>query len=69
MEPPIKDPPRRGHNSNNLSTKVIASNVHFPILLIHFVSLKSRQPLYKRQNGWPQRVLYPEVPLKHKIHF
>ena len=53
VEPPIKDPPRGEHNRNNLSTKDIRQcpKCLFSILLMHFEPLKSRQPLYKRQNG------------------
>ena len=36
----------RTHNRNNLSIKEVP-NILFPILLIHFEPLKSRQPLYK----------------------
>ena len=35
----------------------------FPIVLIHFMPLKSGQPLYSGQNGWLPCVLYEEVPL------
>ncbi len=33
------------------------------VYIIHHEPLKSRQPLYKGQNGWYQRVLCLEVPL------
>ncbi len=56
MEPSLKDPPRGWHNS-----LFKFPNVHFLILLIHFEPLKSRQPLFKGRNGWPQSVLYSEV--------
>ncbi len=41
--------------SNNLST-IKGHSAHFPILLIHFEPLKNIKPLYKGQNGWPQRI-------------
>ena len=34
----------------------------FPIVLIHFIPLKSGQPLYSGQITWSQCVLYREVP-------
>ncbi len=58
VEPPIKDPLRRGHNGNNLFTKDT-----FQSRKCSFPTLYSGQPLYKGENGWPQRVLYSEVPL------
>ncbi len=62
---PIRDPPRRGHFINNLSTKDMlpVRNDYFLILLIHFEPLKSGQPLYKGQGSWPQCVHCSEVPL------
>ncbi len=63
VEPPIKDPLRRGHNKNNLSTKDTFQSQMLIFPLIHSEPLKRGQPLNKRQNGWPQRVLYSEVPL------
>ena len=65
VEPLIKDPPRRGHNRNNLSTKdtLQSPKCLFPILLIHFEPLKIGKPLYKGQNGWPQHVRCSGVPL------
>ncbi len=64
VEPPIKDPLRRGHNRNNLSTKdTFPKSQMFLFPLIHPEPLKCGQPLNKRQNGWPQRVLYSEDPL------
>ena len=38
---------------------------HFisPILLVHFEPLKSKQPLYKGQSSWSQRVAGPKVPM------
>ena len=40
-----------------------APKVDFPIVLIHFLSLKSGQPLYSGQITWSQFVLYREVSL------
>ena len=70
VDPLIKDPPSNGHDRNNLSTKDIfrVPNVHFPILFIHSEPLKSRQNLYKGQNGWPQCVLCLEVPLYSYVY-
>ena len=44
VEPPIKDPLRRGHNKNNLSTNdtLQSPNVHFPIFLIRFEPSKEQ---------------------------
>ena len=63
MEPPIKDSQSKGHNRNNLSIKgtLQGPKCSFPIFLIHSEPLKSGQPLYKGQHGWPERVLCLEV--------
>ena len=49
VEPPIKDPPSKGHNRNNLSTK---DTFQGPKCCLS----------YSGQNGWSQSVLYSEVP-------
>ncbi len=60
-----KDPLKRGHNRNTLSTKDKGhtsrsqlSNVHFPTV---FNTLLTTD--ISRQNGWLQRVCCSEVPL------
>ncbi len=69
VEPPIKDPPRGGHNRNSLFTKdTLKSPKRFLILLRRFEPLKSGQPLYKGQNGWPQHFLHSQVPLYTVFH-
>ena len=47
----IKDPLRGGHNRNNPSTKDMIHGLK--CIVNTFEHLKSKQPLYKGQNGWP----------------
>ncbi len=66
MESPIMDPPRGGHNGNDLSTKEMLHGpkcYHFPILLLHFEPSEEQTTSLQRTNGWPQHVLCSEVPL------
>ena len=46
VEPPIVDPPTKGHNIIDFSTKIC-----FPIVLIHFEPPTRGQPLYKGHNS------------------
>ena len=47
---------------NNLHTKNTLQNTKYSFShKLHFEHLISRQPLYKGQNGWHQRVRYLEV--------
>ena len=57
-EPPIKDTPNNGHNTNNLHLK---DTLH--VYVVHFLSPKRGQPLYNGQNDLSQHVRYLEVPL------
>ena len=65
VEPPIKDPPSKGHNRNNLSTK---DTFQGPKCCLSysantFSTSKERTTSLQRTNGWSQSVLYLEVPL------
>ena len=64
VEPLLKDTPNEGHHRNYLLKKDTskAPKIDFPILPIHFLPLKSGQPLYSGQNSWSQCVLYREIP-------
>ena len=52
----LKDTPNKGHHRKYLSTKETseAPKMGYPMVVIHFSSLKSGQPLY---SGWSQCVL------------
>ena len=65
-----KDPLRRGHNRNNLSIKdtLQCPKCSFSHIVNTFWTSEEQTPLYKGQNGWPQHVLYPDVPLYSCVH-
>ena len=53
VEPPIVDPPTKGHNINDLSINDTGQGPKnlFPIVLIHLESPTRGQPLYKGHNS------------------
>lgn len=53
VEPAINDPPRRGHNTNNLSTKDTIQDPNacsFPIVLIHYDNLSLKDKMTRCSN-------------------
>ena len=61
---PIKDPTSRGHNSLSTKDTLQGPRCSFSQMLIHFEPLKSVQPIFKRQNGWPHGISFGStVPL------
>ena len=56
MEPPLKETPNKGQDSEHKTPLSY-------IVLTHIYNLRRKEPLYNEQNNLSQKLRYSEVPL------